>query len=65
MKQDVHLKKLSEYEHAIESCTNKKWYGGGNYINLSDQNAKIDEKIENIPFLCTIFLLLKKTILLS
>ncbi len=47
MKQEVPLKKLSEYEHAIESCTNKKWYGGGNYINLSDQNAKNDEKTKN------------------
>ncbi len=23
----------------------KKWYVRGNYINMSDQNAKIDEKL--------------------
>ncbi len=27
----------------------KKWYGRGNCINMSDQNAKIDEKEHTIP----------------
>ncbi len=45
MKQEVPQKKLSESATACgEWERNKKWYSRGNYINMSDHNAKIDEK---------------------
>ncbi len=44
MKQAFPYKKLSESAHAYILVWAKKWYGGGNSIDMSNQNAKIDEK---------------------